>query len=420
LKFYKHLILLAIVFSNCSLFESSGIVIEQEPVVTLSNFVEIKEDQSIDEYGLHAYLLTSTGSVKKNESIYTILNSFDVEAGVIQQLDIQSRGIFESKSIKPGQKYLVYRNPNTQNINRFILHLNLVNYIVFDWSTDVNVFKGAKEIEKVQVVTEGVITSSLYEALQVNGDNPILGNKLSDIFGWQVDFFNLKPNDSYSFIYEQRYVEGEPFGIGEIIAANFSHNGTDYDAYYFETHERSGYFNQFGESIQKALLKAPFKYSQRISSGYSHSRFHPVLKKRMPHYGIDYAAPLGTPVISVGDGVVIEARYRGANGNIVKIKHNSTYTTAYLHLNGFAQGIRPGTKVKQGQTIGYVGRTGRVTGVHLDYRIYKNNQPVNPLNIEIPSSEALKDEDLASFKLYIERYKHLMRHYNDEMLAQYF
>jgi murein DD-endopeptidase MepM/ murein hydrolase activator NlpD len=140
----------------------------------------------------------------------------------------------------------------------------------------------------------------------------------------------------------------------------------------------------------------------------------------MPHYGIDYAAPLGTQVISVGDGVVIEARYRGANGNIVKIKHNSTYTTAYLHLNGFARGIRPGTKVKQGQTIGYVGRTGRVTGVHLDYRIYKNNQPVNPLNIEIPSSEALKDEDLASFKLYIERYKHLMRHSNDEMLAQYF
>ena len=315
---------------------------------------------------------------------------------------------------------MVYKNPNTQNINRFILHLNLVDYIVYDWSNDVNVFKGAKEIEKVQVVTDGVIISSLYEALLVNGDNPILGNKLSDIFGWQVDFFNLQPNDSYSLIYEQQYVEGEPFGIGEIIAANFSHNGTDYDAYYFETHERSGYFNQFGESIQKALLKAPFKYSQRISSGYSHSRFHPVLKKRMPHYGIDYAAPLGTPVISVGDGVVIEARYRGANGNIIKIKHNSTYTTAYLHLNGFAQGIRPGTKVKQGQTIGYVGRTGRVTGVHLDYRIYKNNQPVNPLNIEIPSSEALKDEDLASFKLYIERYKHLMRHSNDEMLAQYF
>ena len=420
MKFYKHLILLAIVFSNCSLFESSGIVIEQEPVVTLSNFVEIKEDQSIDEYGLHQYLLTSTGSVKKNESIYTILNSFDVDAGVIQQLDVASRGLFESKSIKPGQKYLVYKNPNTQNINRFILHLNLVDYIVYDWSNDVNVFKGAKEIEKVQVVTDGVIISSLYEALLVNGDNPILGNKLSDIFGWQVDFFNLQPNDSYSLIYEQQYVEGEPFGIGEIIAANFSHNGTDYDAYYFETHVRSGYFNQFGESIQKALLKAPFKYSQRISSGYSHSRFHPVLKKRMPHYGIDYAAPLGTPVISVGDGVVIEARYRGANGNIVKIKHNSTYTTAYLHLNGFAQGIRPGTKVKQGQTIGYVGRTGRVTGVHLDYRIYKNNQPVNPLNIEIPSSEALKDEDLASFKLYIERYKHLMRHSNDEMLAQYF
>ena len=402
------------------MFESSTIIFEREPLVTMPNLVEIKEDLIVDEYGLHMYTLISEGVVKKHESLYTILNSFDVEARVIQQLDLSSDDIFESKSIKPGQKYSVYKNPTTQEINRFILHLNLVDYIVFDWSTDVNVFKGAKDIKKVQVVTEGVIISSLYEALLVNGDNTMLGNKLSDIFGWQVDFFNLKPNDSYTFIYEQQYVDGEPFGIGDIIAAKFSHNGIDYDAYYFETQNRSGYFNQSGESIQKALLKAPFKYSQRISSGYSHSRFHPVLKKRMPHYGIDYAAPLGTPVISVGDGVVIEARYKGPNGNIVKIKHNTTYTTAYLHLNGFAKGIRPGTTVKQGQTIGYVGRTGRVTGVHLDYRIFKNNKPINPLNIHIPSSEALVDEELASFKIYIERYKHLMRYSNNEMLAQHF
>lgn len=195
-------------------------------------------------------------------------------------------------------------------------------------------------------------------------------------------------------------MDGEPYGVGEIIAANFRNKDNLYNAYYYETVDRAGYFDQNGEGLQKALLKAPFKYSQRVSSGFSHSRFHPVLKKSMPHYGVDYAAPLGTPVIAVGDGEVIEARYRGPNGNIVKIKHNGIYTTAYLHLNGFAPGVRPGKRVKQGQIIGYVGRTGRVTGVHLDYRIYKNDQPVNPLNIDLPPSKALEGEELRNFKLY--------------------
>lgn len=143
-----------------------------------------------------------------------------------------------------------------------------------------------------------------------------------------------------------------------------------------------------------------------MSSGFSLNRFHPVLKESRPHYGVDYAAPLGTPVIAVGDGEVIEARYRGANGNIVKIRHNGTYTTAYLHLNGFAKGIKKGTRVKQSQVIGYVGRTGRVTGVHLDYRVYKNDRPVNPLKIKLPPADGISEKDLDVYKLRIAELKH--------------
>ena len=203
-------------------------------------------------------------------------------------------------------------------------------------------------------------------------------------------------------IYEKRFVDDKPYGIGQIIAAEFEHRGEIYEAYFYESDDAYGYYDEVGNSVQKALLKAPFKYSQRISSNFSHSRFHPVLKKRIPHYGVDYAAPLGTPVISVGDGEVIESQYRGPSGNIVKIRHNSTYTTAYLHLNGFASGIRKGQKVRQGQVIGYVGKTGRVTGVHLDYRVYKNDQPVNPVKLVLPPSKGISNTELEEYKSKIE------------------
>jgi len=407
----------AVLLSGCMLFTDNSVSFEEEPAITLTNFAEIKEDIQLDEYGFQQRLLVLDGRIKRNESIYTILSSYEVSPQTIRLLDREARGVFRSNSLRPGQRYLIYRNPVTEQVDRMIIHLDRVNYVVFDWADKVWVDKGSKEITKVQTVTHGVITSSLYEALQENGDNPTLGSKLSDIFGWQINFFGLQPNDSYKIVYEQSYVDGEPYGVGDVLAATFEHRGERHDAYFYETEDRAGYFDSHGEGLQKALLKAPFKYSQRVSSGFSHNRFHPVLKRNMPHYGVDYAAPLGTPVISVGDGEVIEARYRGPNGNIVKIKHNSVYTTAYLHLNGFAPGVRPGKKVKQGEIIGYVGRTGRVTGVHLDYRIYRNNSPVNPLSIDLPPSKAITGEDLKEFRLFIERYRFLMNSIDEDLLA---
>jgi murein DD-endopeptidase MepM/ murein hydrolase activator NlpD len=403
--------------TNCAWYASEDLVFDEPATVTVASYQEIKEQAPLDEYGIKVRLLVKEDQVKRDESLYLILKKFDVSNQIIYNIEQASKGIYRSNRLQRGQRYLVYKDAATNTVNRLILHVDAVNYVVFDWADKVWVERRTKEITKQIAETSGIITSSLYQSLKDNGDNPLLGSKLSEIFGWQIDFFSLQKEDSYKIIYEQEFVDGKPYGVGEIVAAKFYHKNRTYDAFHFETEERAGYFNRNGEGLQKALLKAPFTYSQRVSSGFSHNRFHPVLKKPMPHYGVDYAAPLGTPVIAVGDGEIIESRYRGANGNIVKIKHNSTYTTAYLHLNGFAPGIRSGVRVKQGQIIGYVGRTGRVTGVHLDYRIYKNGQPVNPLNVDLPPSKALTGEELERFKLYIERYRFILSQMDDELLA---
>jgi murein DD-endopeptidase MepM/ murein hydrolase activator NlpD len=215
---------------------------------------------------------------------------------------------------------------------------------------------------------------------------------LADVFGWEIDFFSLRQGDHFKVIYENLYANGEYLGIGDIIAAEFQHRGRVYKAYYFENDSRRGFFNENGDSMQKELLKAPFRYSQRISSNFSHSRFHPILNQRRPHYGTDYAAPTGTPIISVGEGVVTEAQRRGGNGNIVQIRHNNSYKTAYLHLNGFEPGIRKGVKVEQGQVIGYVGQTGLATGPHLCYRLYVDDRPVNSVTVDLPAADSLEEE----------------------------
>jgi murein DD-endopeptidase MepM/ murein hydrolase activator NlpD len=215
--------------------------------------------------------------------------------------------------------------------------------------------------------------------------NPVLANELSEIYAWSIDFFGLQPADSFSVIYDELYVDSVSIGLGRIHAAYFRSSGTDFYAIPFVQDSVESYYDLEGNSLRKAFLKAPLRFS-RISSRYSHSRVHPVLKIRRPHHGVDYAAPTGTPVQAIGDGKIIEAKrgYNNGGGNYIKIRHNSIYTTAYLHLSGFAPGIATGTYVRQGDVIGYVGSTGLATGPHLDFRFYKNGSPVDPLKVEAP------------------------------------
>ncbi|MFH5831523.1 peptidoglycan DD-metalloendopeptidase family protein [Halalkalibaculum sp. DA3122] len=352
-----------------------------------------------DVYGFpYDSSLVSDFEIKPNESLYEILDRYDVSPRQIYSITREAEKVVNLRSFRPGQEYRVYASADSSSkISRLVWQPGPVEYVVFDWQDSLNVYKKQKEITTKRATASAEITSSLYNAMMAEDLSPLMANKLSEIYAWEIDFFALRKGDRFKIYYEQKFVDGTFYSTGDILAAEFTHRGETHKAYKYEGDDIDGYFDEEGRSVQKALLKAPFTYSQRISSRFSHNRLHPILKRRMPHYGVDYAAPTGTPVLSVGDGTVTEARYRGANGNIVKIRHNSTYETAYLHLNGFASGIRRGASVEQGEVIGYVGSTGRSTGPHLDYRIYKNDQPVNPLTIDLPASRSVPEEEMDQF-----------------------
>jgi murein DD-endopeptidase MepM/ murein hydrolase activator NlpD len=231
---------------------------------------------------------------------------------------------------------------------------------------------------------------------------PTLTNEFADIFAWQIDFFHLYPGDKFKVIYEEEQIDGERIKISEIKGAYFQHSGNDYYAVYYDQGNGFDYFDEDGNSLRKALLRYPVKFS-RISSRYSGRRYHPVQKRYKAHRGTDFAAPAGTPIRTVGDGIIVEARYGKFNGNFVKVKHNGNHTTGYLHMKKFASGIRPGVKVKQGQIIGFVGKTGLAKGNHVCFRFWKNGFQIDALKVNLPPSEPILEENRAEFDMFNER-----------------
>jgi murein DD-endopeptidase MepM/ murein hydrolase activator NlpD len=229
------------------------------------------------------------------------------------------------------------------------------------------------------------------------GASPMLAIELSEIYAWSIDFFGLQKGDSIRVIYDEYYVDSTSVGIGKVHGAYFRHMNNDIWAIPFIQDSIMDYYDQDGKSLRKAFLKAPLRFS-RISSKFSNSRLHPVLKIRRPHHGVDYAAPVGTPVVSIGDGVIVKKQYDGGSGHMVRIKHNSVYSTAYLHLSKYGPGIQTGAYVKQGDVIGYVGSTGLSTGPHLDFRFYKNGDAVDPLKVEAPPVDPVREENLERFE----------------------
>jgi murein DD-endopeptidase MepM/ murein hydrolase activator NlpD len=220
-----------------------------------------------------------------------------------------------------------------------------------------------------------------------------------------VDFFGLQKGDRFRVLYDERLCDGEVVAVDTVRYAIFTHNKQNLPSVMFNQGDGGNiYWNEKGESMRKAFLKAPLKFS-RISSGFSHARKHPVTRKVQPHTGVDYAAPKGTPVMTIGDGTITSMKYEGAGGNTIRIRHNSVYSTAYLHLSGYAKGLKVGQRVSQGQVIGYVGSTGRSTGPHLDFRVWKNGSAINPLKMQSPPAEPVKKEKMKEFTAVYERYR---------------
>jgi murein DD-endopeptidase MepM/ murein hydrolase activator NlpD len=359
------------------------------------------------EYGINCDSLSiERGIVRKNQSLSEILSVYDIGSEIIHQIASMSRPVFDVRKMKVGNPYTVLLTKDTvPEIAYFIYEEDDVSYITYQLKDQLKVEKGAKPLTRDTCTITGSIQSSLWNSLIENGGDPALAAEMSEVYAWTIDFFGIQKGDFYKVVYEDLKVEGKSIGVGKVLAACFNHMGTDLYAFRFTSGGETGYYDDKGQNLQRAFLKAPLKF-KRISSKFSHGRMHPILKIRRPHLGVDYAADYGTPVQTIGDGTVIEKGWnKGGGGNYIKVKHNGAYTTLYMHLAGFAKGISTGSRVKQGDVIGYVGSTGLSTGPHLDFRVFLNGSAIDPLKMESPPSEPVASQYMEQFSLLKDSFK---------------
>lgn len=330
------------------------------------------------------------GTVERGENLSQILASFNISPATIDQLARKSKKVFDVRRINARRNYIIlHAQDSAQTARYFIYEPNEVEYVIYDLNGELDVRMEKREVEIVERAIAGFIERSLFESILAAGGSPQLVNHFADIYAWRLNLSRLQPGDHFKLIYDEKIVNGNVIGFGKIKAAYFEHEGRPLYAIAFEQEgKKGGYYDQDGKSLKKAFLREPLEYS-RISSRFTMNRFHPVQKRYKPHLGTDFAAPRGTPIRTVGDGVVLEAAYTKGNGYYVKIKHNNTYTTQYLHMSKFAKGIKRGSRVQQGQTIGYVGSTGLATGPHLCYRFWKNGKQVDALRVKLPSAHPI-------------------------------
>ncbi len=344
--------------------------------------------------------------VKRNQYLADVLTKNGLDYSDVYKIANKAKPMFDVRKFKRGNLYtLFFSNDSVKKLQSFVYEIDNTDYMVADLRDSINVYRDKKDVVTVRKTASGVITSSLWNTIKDENLTPILAVELSDIFAWTVDFFGIEKGDYFKVVYDEEFVDSVSINVTKAYSALFHHRGEDYYAFYFEQDSVWNFFDEQGNSLRKAFLKAPLKFS-RISSRYSNSRFHPVLKIRRPHHGIDYAAAEGTPVYALGDGRIIAKGYqKRGGGNYLKIKHNSVYTTVYMHLRGFAKGMNKGVHVKQGQLIGYVGHTGLATGPHLDFRVYKQGHPIDPLKVKAPPVEPVKSENIELFNEFIKPLK---------------
>lgn len=344
---------------------------------------------------LKAYQMEG-GIVKKNENFAKILLDKGIEYNTIHEITQEAAPVFDLRKLRVGNAYTWLYDPNSETPVYFIYEETVRAHICFALEDSLWVSRTEIPIQVEERFVEVTIQQSLWQDLEEGGYNPMVANTLSEVYAWTIDFFGLQKGDKVKVYYNAYLLKDREIEPGPITAASFTHAGKTYLAFRYVQDSMTGYWNEKGENLQKAFLKAPLKYS-RISSGFSYARRHPITRIVRPHTGVDYAAPKGTPVMSIGEGTVIEKRYAGGGGNTVKIKHNGVYTTAYLHLSKYAKGLVVGKRVSQGEVIGYVGSTGSSTGPHLDFRVWQNGKPVNPLKMESPPADPIAQANLASF-----------------------
>lgn len=355
------------------------------------------------EFGLPVdSFLVHQGEIARNQFLADILLPHRITYPEIERVVQNAADVFDVRRINAGKRYTILCSPDsTEKACYFIYQPDLVNYVVYELQDSMRVYRGAKPVETVEKTVEATINSSLYVALENEGVSPELALRLASLYAWTIDFYRIQKGDRIKVVYNELYVGEERAGLGDIVAANFEHSGREFRAFRFAQDSIPDYFDEEGNSLRKAFLKMPLKYG-RLTSGYTKRRFHPVQKRFKAHLGTDYAAPTGTPILAVGDGVVIESTFKQYNGHYVKIRHNSTYTTQYLHMS--KRLVKVGEYVQQGQTIGNVGSTGLATGPHVCFRFWKNGGQVDHRQEEFPPSEPIAEDNLERFHEHIEKW----------------
>ncbi|MBI5327607.1 MAG: peptidoglycan DD-metalloendopeptidase family protein [Deltaproteobacteria bacterium] len=337
------------------------------------------------------------GILRAGETMYDIFKRHGLDMQELLFMREASAGIYRLRNVSVGQIYQL-KVDEQNKLRSFIYRINDDSVLNIVREGDgFTAEKAAVKYEKRIAAIGGLIENNLVSSIGGGSDRLRLALTLSDIFAWDIDFTtDMRNGDIFKIIVEELYENGEFKKYGSILAAEFVNNGEAYHAYRFEYGDIKGYYDQEGKSLRRAFLKAPLNY-RRISSGFSKGRFHPILKKYRPHHGVDYAAPVGTPVSAVGDGTVLFAGYRGDYGKLIIIRHPNGYETRYGHLSRLDRGITKGVKIKQGDTIGYVGSTGLTTGPHLHYEMGMNGILINPINMKIPAGRHLPDSAREEF-----------------------
>ncbi len=337
--------------------------------------------------------------VKKNQFFSDLITSHGISYSMMNKMATEGKELFDVRRLRAGRHYSVFeKKDSTEQALIFVYEIDRINYIVYDLRDSLKIYKKKKPVNIVTRQASGIINSSLYLSLDKQGYNPELAITLSEVYAWSIDFHHIQKGDRFKVIYEEIVVDNESIGIKRIKAAYFEHFKKSYYAIQCSQDGNNGFYDQENRGLRRQFLKAPVKFS-RISSRFTKKRFHPVQKRNKPHLGTDYAAPKGTPIYSTANGFITHAKYSRYNGNYVKVKHNSVYTTQYLHMSKIKKGIRPGVRVKQGDVIGFVGSTGLATGPHVCYRFWKNGKQVDPYRQKLPKSEPIKKANLETYKV---------------------
>ena len=410
----RHRVLLMTLMALLIVLLICGTVLISKKCSSSKSIVALPYDTELEEY-MESVIISSpmtlqyglpadkydiiTGTVESGETFSKLLNGkFGTNIGSVNQLVEKSKGKFDLRQIRAGNQYAAFLSPDsTAEMQYFVYEKSAKEYVVFTTTGKLAVKSETKDVITRESYAEGVIKSSLYSTIYENNLSEKLAADLDDIFKWTIDFFALQKGDNFKVIYEEQFIDTISIGVSRIYGAVFNHGGKDHWAFRFEQGDETGYWDQNDKNLRKNFLLSPLSFKARVSSRFG-MRIHPITRKRRQHNGVDYAAPSGTPVFSVADGVVVRKGWdSGGGGNMLRIRHAQGIESGYLHLRGYATGISQGTRVRQGQLIGYVGSTGASTGPHLDYRIWQNGKNIDPLKIPSIPSDPIKESSKAEF-----------------------